>query len=75
MLKSRFGRLLDATAAGHFHTDDGDAFDIVMGDDLGQLLAVIFVIQFGAADEGDVVFDKATVKIAVGKGSTVGGYQ
>ena len=59
---------LDPAAAGDFHPHDRDAADVVLPDDLGELLGIISFIQFGAADQGNAIFDEAVVKVAVGIG-------
>ena len=75
MLQRCSDRLFHTAAAGYFHADDGNAFDIVCKQDLSQLAAVIFVVQLGTADKRDMVFYEFTVEIAVGEGGTVGGNQ
>lgn len=73
MLQGSFDSLLDAAAAGDFHADDGNAFNVICQQDLGQFAAVIFIIQLWAADECDVVFDEFAVEVTVSKGCTVSG--
>ena len=68
-------RVFDAAAAGHLHSDDGHAFDLVPGDDLRQFLGVVHHIQFRAADQGDPVFNEVIVEVPVGVSGAVGGDQ
>ena len=60
------------TAARHGHSGYGNASDIIVFENLGQLLSVIHCVQLGAADEGDAVFHEGVMEIAVGECSTVG---
>ena len=39
-----FHRLLDSSAARHFHADHGNALNIVLRNDLGQLLRIIHIV-------------------------------
>jgi hypothetical protein len=43
--------------------------------DGGEFFAVVYVVQFGTADQGDPAFHEVPVKIAVGIGGAVGGDQ
>ena len=52
-------------AAGDFHPHNGYASNAVAADNFGELFCVVGIVQFGAADEGHSVFDKAIVEIAV----------
>ena len=69
------GGLFNTAAAGHLHPGDGDAPDVVFGDDPGELFGIIALVQLGTADEGDAVPDQLIVEIAVGIGRAVGGDQ
>ena len=60
------GGVLDAAAARNLHADDGQALNVVVCQDLGELLAVVPRVQLGAADEGYPAPDKVLVEIAVG---------
>ena len=42
---------------------DGDALDIVLPDDLGQLLGIVRAVQLGTAHEGDMPLDEPLVEI------------
>ena len=74
-LKRRLHGMLDAAAAGNFHAHNGDASDIVIGQDRGQLLGIVDAVQLRAADQGNVIPDEFIVKIAVGVGGAVRSHQ
>ena len=78
-LSAVFERLLrgslQAAAARYFHTDDGDALDVVIADDLGQLVGVVDHIELRAADQGDLALHEFLVHIGVGVGGAVSGNQ
>ena len=63
----------DAAAAGYGHPGHGYTLYIVLGQNGGQLFAVISVVQLGAADEGHLPTDEVLMEIAVGVGGAVGG--
>lgn len=42
-----FRRTLEPAAAGNLHAHNGDALDVVLGDDLRELLRVVNTVQFG----------------------------
>ena len=54
VLEGSDGGVFETSAARHLHPQDGNALDVVIADDLGQLLAVVHGIQLGAADEGNM---------------------
>jgi len=57
-----------ATAAGDFHINNMDKFNIVGLDNVGEFFPVKSgVIEFGTADYGDFAFHETTVKIREGK--------
>ena len=66
--------MFDSAAAGNFHAYDGDASDLVIGQDRGQFLGIVDAVQFRAADQGDVIPDEFIVEIAVGIGGAVRSY-
>ena len=66
-----YGCILDSAAAGDFHAHDGDAFKIVLADDLGKLFTVIHRVKLRASDNRYVIADKFPVEIAVRISSTV----
>ena len=66
---------LQATAARHFHSHDGNALDVVVANDLGQLVGVVYHIKLGATDKCDFALHKVLVHIGVSVGGTVGGDQ
>ena len=70
-----FRRSLQSSAARHFHSDNRNALDVVILDDLGQLFGVIHHIELRAADQGDFTLHKILVHIRVGIGGAVGGNQ
>ena len=41
--------VFQSAAARHLHANNGYAFDVVLTEDFGQLLAVIHIIQLGTA--------------------------
>lgn len=67
--------MLETAAAGNLHTDDGDAFNIVVCDNLRQLFGVIAVIQLRTANQRNPAPDKVLVESSIGIGGTVCGYQ
>lgn len=74
-LKGVFYRRFDSAAAGNLHTGDSDAFYFILLYNLSQLFCVVNRIQLRAADEGDFVFHKLIVKVAISVGAAVGGDQ
>ncbi|MPM96975.1 hypothetical protein SDC9_144145 [bioreactor metagenome] len=74
-MKRPFYRVFDPSAAGNFHSDDCNTFNVVVPNDLREFVAVIPFVKLGAADQGHFVPDKPVVKIAVSIGRTVGGDQ
>ena len=63
--------MVEATTAGDLHPGNGDRADLVAGDDLGQLLTVVDVVQLGAADEGHPILHEGLVEGAMGEGGAV----
>ena len=61
-----FGHMLDTAAAGDLHSDDGNALDIVVSKDPGQLFGIINAVKFRTANESNVVADEILMKIAIG---------
>ena len=47
---------LQAAAAGDLHADDGDALNVVIADDRGQLFSIVHRIQLRATDDRDLSF-------------------
>ena len=74
-LQRAFCRIFNAAAAGNLHTDDGQALNIVMGDDLRKFFSIIAFVQLWAANQRNVIADKVIVKISVSVSRTVGGNQ
>ena len=74
-LEGAFRGIFNTAAAWNLHADNGDIPDIIEADDFRQLFRVIHHIQLWASYEGDAAGYEVIVKIAVGKGSTVGSYQ
>lgn len=70
-LQGIYGCILDSAAAGDFHAHNGDAFNIVLADDLGKLFTVIHRVKFRTSDKGDLTFDKILVEVCIGIGCTV----
>ena len=60
--------MLDTAAARYFHAHNGDAFDVVVTDDLSELFAVIALVQLGAADQRDLIADKILMEACIGIG-------
>ena len=56
---------LKTATAWDYHTHDGNAFDIVLSDDLGQFVCVICIIKLWTSDQRDSVFDKIIVKVSI----------
>ena len=71
--QSSAGGVFQPAAAGHFHAQQGDALNIIGGQNSGKLFGVIKGIQLGAADEGNAPLHKITMKISIGIGGTIGG--
>ena len=57
--------VFQSAAARHLHADNGYAFDVVLTEDFGQLLAVIHIIQLGTADECYLPPDKILMEVCV----------
>ena len=53
-LKGNFCSMLKTTATGNFHTNNGYRLDIVIRNNLCQLIGIVYVIEFGAANQGDL---------------------
>ena len=70
-LKRVFGRSLESPAAGHLHSHDGNALDIVVADNCRQLLGVVHSVQLWASDQGDLTPHKVLMHIGVGIGRAV----
>ena len=70
-LQGSFHSVFNAAATGDFHTDHGDTFDIVVFQYGGEFFGIVALVQFGTADEGNVIADKFIVEIAVGIGGAV----
>ena len=64
--------MLDPSAAGNLHADDGQAFDVVAPDDLCQFFCIVHRIQLRTSDQSDMVPDKTLVKIGISVGGAVG---
>ncbi len=65
-----------AAATGDFHINHVDKLDVVGLNDLGQFLPIgACIIEFRAADDGDLPFHKAAMKIGIGERCAVGGHQ
>ena len=75
LLERLFRRHLQPAAAGYLHADDGDALDVVLPDDFGQLFGIVHAVQLRTAHQGDVSLDEPLVESGVGVGGTVGGNQ
>jgi len=75
LFKNALFPVFDPAAAGYFHPDDCNAFNVIVPDNLGQLFAVLSFVQLGAANQSHFVPDKPVVKISVSIGRTVGGNQ
>ena len=73
VLEGSDGGVFETSAARHLHPQDGNALDVVIADDLGQLLAVVHGIQLGAADEGNMAAHELLMDVRVGVGGAVGG--
>ena len=63
--------MLNTTTAGNFHPHNGDAFDIVIRNDLGKLFSVVHIVQLWASNQRDAITDKIVVEIPVGISCTV----
>ena len=74
-LEGLLDRQLDPAAAGDLHAHHGDALDVVVGQNFGELFAVIHAVQLGTAHQGNFSTDKVPVEVGVGVGSAVGGHQ
>mgnify|MGYP006874944806 CR=1 FL=1 len=48
-LQGALGGIFQPAAAGHLHAHNGDALDVVLPDDLGQLFGIVHAVQLGAA--------------------------
>ena len=70
LLERLFRRQFQPAAAGHLHPHDGDAFDVVLPDDLRQLFGIVHAVQLGTAHKGDVPLDEPLVEGGVGVGGT-----
>ena len=75
VLECFLGRHLQTAAAGNFHSYNGYALNVVTLNDCGQFFAVIHLVQFGAADESQLVPDKILMKACVSIGGAIGGDQ
>ena len=64
-------RRLKAAAAGDLHAHDRDRTDGVAAQNLGELLAVVDVVEFRTADQADTAGEEAAVKRRVGIGGAV----
>ena len=62
---------MQAAAARHLHPHDGDALDVVIADDLGQLVGVVYHIELRTTDQGDLALHEFLVHIGVGVGGAV----
>ena len=66
------GGPLNAPTAGDRHPYNGDAADVVLSQNGGELFTIVPFVQLGAADKGHPAPDKVPVKGAVGVGGAVG---
>ena len=66
VLKGRDHSPLQPAAAGHFHPQNGHALDVVLAQDLGQLFAVIHIVQLGAADQRHFAPHELLMDIGIG---------
>lgn len=71
--QSAFYSVFDAAAAGNFHAYHGDAFNVVIRNDLSKFFSVVAFIQLRTANERDLVSDKVLVEIPVRIGSAIRG--
>ena len=62
---------LQPAAAGDLHVHDRDRTDGVAAQNLGELLAVVDVVEFRTADQADTAGEEAAVKRRVGIGGAV----
>ena len=72
LLEGFLGGKFQTAAARDLHPDDGNALDVITGDDGLQLHGIVHAIQLGAADEGDLVPDKILMEISVGVSGAIG---
>ena len=49
VLQSIFGGHFQSAAAGHFHSEESDALNVIESQDFRKLFAVIYIVQLGAA--------------------------
>ena len=61
-LQGALGGIFQPAAAGHLHAHNSDLLNVVAADDGGQFLAVIDVVQLGAAHQRDVPADEPLVE-------------
>ena len=66
VLQRGFRRHFQPAAARHLHAHNGDAVDVVAGDDAGQLIGVIALVQLGTADQRDLAAHKLLVQRRIG---------
>jgi len=64
-------RVLDSAAAWDFHADYGNALDIIVCKDGGQLFRVIAFVKLRTSDDGDTVLNEIVVETGIGVSGTV----
>lgn len=67
--------MFNAAAARNLHAYHSHALNVIFRDDLCQLFGIIHLVQLGASDDRDFVFDEVIMKAAVGISCTVGCYE
>ena len=67
------GHALQTAAAWDLHARDGDAFDVVVRNDLGQFLGIIDAVKLRAANKANFVADEISMEVAVRERAAVGG--
>ena len=63
-LKGFDGSMFQTAAARNLHADNGDAFDIILTNDFGQLFGIIHTVQLRTAHKGDMSLDEFSWKAA-----------
>lgn len=72
VLQRLLGGIFQPAAARYLHTNHGEAFDVILAEDVGELFGVVSGVQFWASDEGDAVFDEILVEVGIGISGTIG---
>ena len=75
LLECLFRRHLQPAVAGYLHADDGDALDVILPDDFGQLFGVVDAVKLWTSAQSYFTMDKVLMEAAVCVSGTVGSDQ